>query len=247
MATRTPTTSPTAEPTQKLRQTQNMDEAQTPESRIISQAPVPLSPSGPKRSMIVGASIPLGVLLGILTALIVEKIGPLLPVRVNGSPRASLVPPMMRTRPRRTPPTTAPVAVWNGPPILSEINDPAQLRAADFVLDYPASKYSHAMAALVRQLESRPASGVAGAAIVAVTSPDNGENRAAINSFATDGLGQLSDILDRVDKLVRCIGAYDAELLGFDLYDRTQQDNDLAQPLRAELGIVEPQDCNPSA
>lgn len=165
---------------QKLRQTQNMDEAQTPESRIISQAPVPLSPSGPKRSMIVGASIPLGVLLGILTALIVEKIGPLLPVRVNGSPRASLVPPMMRTRPRRTPPTTAPVAVWNGPPILSEINDPAQLRAADFVLDYPASKYSHAMAALVRQLESRPASGVAGAAIVAVTSPDNGENRAAI-------------------------------------------------------------------
>jgi polysaccharide biosynthesis transport protein len=165
---------------QKLRQTQNMDEAQTPESRIISQAPVPLSPSGPKRSMIVGASIPLGVLLGILTALIVEKIGPLLPVRVNGSPRASLVPPMMRTRPRRTPPSTAPVAVWNGPPILSEINDPAQLRAADFVLDYPASKYSHAMAALVRQLESRPASGVAGAAIVAVTSPDNGENRAAI-------------------------------------------------------------------
>ncbi len=63
---------------------------------------------------------------------------------------------------------------------MSEINDPAQLRAADFVLDYPASKYSHAMAALVRQLESRPASGVAGAAIVAVTSPDNGENRAAI-------------------------------------------------------------------
>ena len=165
---------------QKLRQTQNMDEAQTPESRIISQAPVPLSPSGPKRSMIVAASIPLGVLLGILAALIMEKIGPMLPVRVNGSPRASLVPPMMRTRPRRKPANTAPVAVWNGPPILSEINDPAQLRAADFVLDYPASKYSHAMAALVRQLESRPASGVAGAAIVAVTSPDHGENRAAI-------------------------------------------------------------------
>jgi succinoglycan biosynthesis transport protein ExoP len=165
---------------QKLRQTQNMDEAQTPESRIISQAPVPLSPAGPKRSMIVAASIPLGVLLGILVALLVEKLGPLLPVRVNGAPRASLVPPLMRTRPRRRPAATAPVAVWNGPPILSEINDPAQLRAADFVLDYPASKYSHAMADLVRQLESRPASGVAGAAIVAVTAPDNGENRAAI-------------------------------------------------------------------
>lgn len=64
---------------------------------------------------------------------------------------------------------------------------------------------------------------------------------------STTGLREFSNILDRVDELVRCIGAYDAELLGFDLYHRTQQDNDLAQPLRAELGIVEPQDGNPSA
>lgn len=188
---------------QKLRQTQNMDEAQTPESRVISQAPVPLYPSGPKRSMIVAASIPLGVLLGILTALIVEKLGPLLPVRVNGSPRASLVPPMMRTRPRRRPASTAPVAVWNGPPILSEINDPAQLRAADFVLDYPASKYSHAMAELVRQLESRPASGVAGAAIVAVTSPDNGENRSAI----AVSIARAAAKMGKKTILVDCAGA----------------------------------------
>lgn len=190
---------------QKLRQTQNMDDAQTPESRIISQAPVPLWPSGPKRSLIVAASIPLGLLLGVLAALIVEKLGPLLPVRVNGSPRASLVPPMMRTRPRaRTrPATTAPVAVWNGPPILSEINDPAQLRAADFVLDYPASKYSHAMAELVRQLESRPASGVAGAAIVAVTSPDNGENRSAI----AVSLARAAAKMGKKTILVDCAGA----------------------------------------
>jgi uncharacterized protein involved in exopolysaccharide biosynthesis/Mrp family chromosome partitioning ATPase len=188
---------------QKLRQTQNMDEAQTPESRIISQAPVPLSPAGPKRSMIVAASIPLGVLLGILAALIVEKIGPMLPVRVNGAPRASLVPPMRRTRPRRRAANTAPVAVWNGPPILSEINDPAQLRAADFVLDYPASKYSHAMAALVRQLESRPASGVAGAAIVAITSPDNGENRAAI----AVSLARAAAKMGKKTIIVDCAGA----------------------------------------
>ena len=61
-----------------------------------------------------------------------------------------------RPRARRRPGT---VTVWNGPPILGEINDPAQLRAADYVLDYPASKYSHAMAALVRQLEARPDTG----------------------------------------------------------------------------------------
>jgi len=161
---------------QRLRQSQNLDEIQTPESRIISSASTPLHPAGPKRALIVGASIPLGLLLGMLAALLAEKLGPLLPVRVNGAPRAAIVPPIPRAQARRP---KAPVAVWSGPPILGEINDPAQLRAADFVLDYPASKYSHAMANLVRQLEARPGMDE-GAAIVAVTSADNGESRSAI-------------------------------------------------------------------
>ncbi|MDB5735128.1 MAG: lipopolysaccharide biosynthesis protein [Alphaproteobacteria bacterium] len=169
---------------QRLRSSQNLDDVQTPDSRIISPAPVPLNPSGPKRALIVGASIPLGLLLGLLAALVAEKIGPLMPVRVNGAPLAALVPvaapvikPPRRARPRPAQPQAQhPVAVWSGPPILSEINDPALLRAADFVLDYPASKYSHAMAALVRQLESKEGDG----AIVALTSADNSESRSAI-------------------------------------------------------------------
>ena len=116
---------------------------------------VPLHPAAPKRGLIFAASIPLGLLLGVLAALFMEKFGPLMPVRVNGAPRAAIVPPIIRA-PKPVPPlprpqaAPAPVTVWNGPPILGEINDPAQLRAADFVLDYPASKYSHAMAGLVR-------------------------------------------------------------------------------------------------
>ena len=175
---------------QRLRSSQNLDDVQTPDSRIISPAPVPTNPSGPKRALIVGASIPLGLILGLLAALIAEKLGPLMPVRVNGVRNGALVPaampvppaPVMRPRaaprPRAMPrpQVTQPVAVWNGPPILSEINDPAQLRAADFVLDYPASKYAHAMAALVRQLESQDGGG----AIIALTSADNGESRSAI-------------------------------------------------------------------
>jgi succinoglycan biosynthesis transport protein ExoP len=163
---------------QRLRSSQNLDDVQTPDSRIISPAPVPLNPSGPKRTLIVGASIPLGLMLGLLAALIAEKLGPLMPVRVNGAPRAALVPAAPVVKPPRRPrtPPKQPVAVWSGPPILSEINDPAQLRAADFVLDYPASKYAHAMAALVRQLESKEGDG----AIVALTSADNGESRSAI-------------------------------------------------------------------
>ena len=176
---------------QRLRQSQNLDDVQTPESRIISSAAVPLYPAGPSRMLIVGASVPLGLLLGILAALLVEKLGPLMPVRVNGAPRAALVPPAKGSAPRA-------MTVWNGPPILGEINDPAQLRAADFVLDYPASKYSHAMAALVRELEARPNTG-GGGAVIALTSADNGESRSAIAvslARAASRMGKKAIIVD---------------------------------------------------
>ncbi len=176
---------------QRLRQSQNLDDVQTPESRIISSAAVPLYSAGPSRMLIVGASLPLGLLLGILAALLVEKLGPLMPVRVNGAPRAALVPPAKGSAPRA-------MTVWNGPPILGEINDPAQLRAADFVLDYPASKYSHAMAGLVRELESRPNTG-GGGAVIALTSADNGESRSAIAvslARAASRMGKKAIIVD---------------------------------------------------
>jgi uncharacterized protein involved in exopolysaccharide biosynthesis/Mrp family chromosome partitioning ATPase len=178
---------------QRLRQSQGQDDVQTPESHIISSADVPLHAAGPKRLLIVGASIPLGLLLGLLAALLAEKLGPMMPVRVNGAPRAAIVPPVKRPAAQHH---WAPVAVWSGPPILGEINDPAQLRAADFVLDYPASKYSHAMASLVRQLEAQPYSG---AAIVAVTSADNGESRSAIAvslARAASKMGKKAILLD---------------------------------------------------
>ena len=180
---------------QRLRQSQNLDDVQTPESRIISSAAVPLYPTGPSRMLIVGAALPLGLLLGILAALLVEKLGPLMPVRVNGAPRAALVPPAKGSAPRAMPQA---MTVWNGPPILGEINDPAQLRAADFVLDYPASKYSHAMAGLVRELEARPNTG-GGGAVIALTSADNGESRSAIAvslARAASRMGKKAIIVD---------------------------------------------------
>jgi Mrp family chromosome partitioning ATPase len=160
---------------QRLRQSQNLDEAQTPESRIISQASIPLRAARPRRILIVGASIPLGAILGVLAALVAEKLGPLTPVRINSAPRASLVPPLRRTGRA----AKSPLSVWNGPPILGEIDNGAPLRAADFVLDYPASKFSHVMANLVRQLETKPGA-EEGAAIVALTSAVGGESRSAI-------------------------------------------------------------------
>jgi Mrp family chromosome partitioning ATPase len=167
-----------------------MDEAQTPESRIISSAPMPLRPAGPKRLLMVGASVPLGLILGVLAALMAEKLAPLMPVKVNGAPRATLVPPHRRA-------TKAPMTMWSGPPVLGEINDPAKLRAADYVLDYPASKYAHAMARLVRQLETKPGDG--DGAIIALTSAEDGESRSAIAvslARAAARMGKKAVILD---------------------------------------------------
>jgi tyrosine-protein kinase Etk/Wzc len=100
-------------------------------------------------------------------------------------------------RPAR--PKANPLATWNGPPILGEVHDSARLAATDFVMDYPASRYSHALAALVRQLEARGADGVPGAAVVALTALDAGENRAAIAASlarAASKMGKKTIILD---------------------------------------------------
>ena len=157
---------------QRLRQAQGQDDLQIPESRIISSAAVPLNPAAPRRGLIVAASLPLGLLLGVLAALLAEKFAPMMSAGVNDAPRGAFVPPMTRTgHAQRF------AAARDGPPVLGEIDDPAELRAADFVLDYPASKYSDAIAGLVLQLQAGPESG---AAILALTSAENGESRSAI-------------------------------------------------------------------
>lgn len=171
---------------QRLRQSQNADEIQTPESRIISAAPVPSKPSGPKRTLIVGASLPLGLLLGLLCALLLEKLGPLMPVKVDGAPRAAIVPPQK---------ARTPAPAWNGPPILGEIDDNARLAAADFVLDYPASRFSLALGRLVQQLTSQGSD----AAVIALTAADAGESRAAIAASlarAAAKMGKKTVIID---------------------------------------------------
>ena len=128
---------------QRLRQSQNLDEcADARKAASSAGAGAAASQRAPSALLIVGASIPLGMLLGLLAALVVEKLGPMLPVRVNGAPRGALqttmapafmpVPAPCAKAPRPKAATASParclaaaVAVWNGPPILGEINDSA--------------------------------------------------------------------------------------------------------------------------
>jgi Mrp family chromosome partitioning ATPase len=77
----------------RLRDTQGQEVMQVPDGSIISRASVPQSPNPPSRSLIVAASIPIGLLLGLLVALFLERgtdgpatrpaVAPLLPVLVR--------------------------------------------------------------------------------------------------------------------------------------------------------------------
>lgn len=54
---------------QRLREVQGQDAMQVPDASIISRAPVPNTPSSPRRSLIVLGSVPIGFLIGLLIAL----------------------------------------------------------------------------------------------------------------------------------------------------------------------------------
>jgi uncharacterized protein involved in exopolysaccharide biosynthesis/Mrp family chromosome partitioning ATPase len=182
----------------RLRQTQDQDMAVTPDSRVISAASVPLSPSAPKRTLIVLASIPLGLLIGVMVILLKERFGP--PRMIPALPAARMTPRARSVRSGSgvrsglpdilTPATPS----WDGPPILADIPDAISLKAGDAMLDQPSSPYAYRMAALVRQLESSK-----GAAVVALTSiaPDEGRSAVGISlARAAARMGKKVVIID---------------------------------------------------
>ncbi|MDE2013563.1 MAG: AAA family ATPase [Alphaproteobacteria bacterium] len=58
----------------RLKQTQQQSSLKTPDVHVVSQASVPLKPAYPKTLMIVGASVPAGLLIGFLLALISDSV-----------------------------------------------------------------------------------------------------------------------------------------------------------------------------
>lgn len=140
----------------RLRETQDQDVIQSPDARVISRAPVPATPSSPKRMLILGASIPAGLLLGLLAALVLERFS---------GPRLVRVQPVRAFRPVPAP-ILAPTPVARVPVLaqLSGIQDP---RAAAAVLDFPNSDFTRATASLL-ELALRKGK------VIAVTAPEAG-------------------------------------------------------------------------
>lgn len=115
----------------QLNQTQGQEGIQSADARIISTAEVPQNPSFPKKGMIIGLSVPAGLILGLLVAFIVE--------RLDSGFR-----------------TAAEVEQALGIPVLStipevegiSIRDKTWVKAADQIVDRPTSAYAEAVRGL---------------------------------------------------------------------------------------------------
>jgi len=137
----------------RLRATQDQDSIQNPESRVISRAPIPTAPSSPHRLLFFLASIPAGLMLGILAALLAERIQ-------APSSRRDLRPDLIFPSPA--------MSAAMMPTVLAELPATADMRAADAVIDRPGAPYSQAVSVLLRRL----AAGRSGQGrVVALTSP----------------------------------------------------------------------------
>ncbi|HEY5339293.1 MAG TPA: exopolysaccharide transport family protein [Rhizomicrobium sp.] len=135
-----------------------------PDARIISHASAPASPTSPKRTMIAAASVPAGLLIGLLCALIAERVSPAMqyrPVPVRA--------PVYAAQPAPDP--------LRGAPVLGDIPDYAALRAADLVIDRPAEDYARAVDALLAQIVPQMRGR---GKVISLTAPDYNEGRTAL-------------------------------------------------------------------
>ena len=139
----------------RLRAIQDQEGLQYPDAHLISHAAVASAPGSPPRLLILLASIPAGLLLGCLAALLSVRFAG---VRAVPAPRPR---PMPRPAPQPAPQPA-------GPPILAYIPGVLAGGAADHIIDWPASPFSRAIAALLARVA--PARSTGSGRIIAITS-----------------------------------------------------------------------------
>jgi polysaccharide biosynthesis transport protein len=147
----------------RLTQIQDQEGLQYPDAHMISRAPVPMAPASPQRALIVAASIPAGLLIGCLWALLAMRFAPAQSVRVAR--------PALRPAPQPAPqPFPAAAPAYQGPPLLAEMPGALAEGAADHVIDWPASPFARAVTALLGRVA--PAQPGAPARVIAVTTSE---------------------------------------------------------------------------
>ncbi len=136
----------------RLRAIQDQDAIQASDARVISHAAAPNAPSSPHRALIFAASIPAGLMLGLLAALMAERFAPAVHTLMRDSMR--------------------------GVPVLAEIPGVSHARAVDLVLDWPASPFAQAVTALAYKVAYGAVRG--GPRAILIASPQSGEGAATI-------------------------------------------------------------------
>jgi uncharacterized protein involved in exopolysaccharide biosynthesis/Mrp family chromosome partitioning ATPase len=159
----------------RLRETQGGVEI--PDARVISRAPIPTKPSSPKRTLIAGASIPMGLLIGLLFALFAERrrtVGYYEPAAVR---RPATVTPIRQPAHAAAPVYAAPIDPLRGATVLGDIPDYAGLRAADLMVDRPADEYARGVDALLAKIVPKQRGR---GKVIALAAPDQNEGRTAL-------------------------------------------------------------------
>jgi Mrp family chromosome partitioning ATPase len=113
---------------------------------VISHAPVPLAPSTPSRFFVVAAAIPAGLLLGLMFALIAERMAAA-PVRVR---YAALIPP------RPAEPMRVAEPILPAPPIVADVPNACDRKSADVIVDWPRSAFALSITGLAQRLSQQP-------------------------------------------------------------------------------------------
>jgi uncharacterized protein involved in exopolysaccharide biosynthesis len=145
----------------RLRDLQGDDNMQLPDASIISPAPVPSSPNPPKRSVLILASVPAGLLLGVLLALLRDA--------ATGPARIESDGVVVETGPHATVLATLPDIAREGLP--SRV-------LAETVLREPDSPFGYAIGELIGRLSAD------GRQVVAFASPDAGDGKSVVAANA---------------------------------------------------------------
>jgi Mrp family chromosome partitioning ATPase len=140
-----------------------------PDARVVSRAAPPVSPASPKRTLILAASIPAGLLLGFLFALLAEKAVPAASQPARKPQRAASPAPVLPLQRFGTGARGAPVLA-EFPGLLKLVDD--DIAPADHVIDKPTSAFARAIDALERRIAT---TSWMAPKVLAVTSPEAGK------------------------------------------------------------------------
>ena len=215
----------------RLRETQGS--VGLPNARVISTAAVPAHPSSPKRTLIAAASIPVGLLIGLLLALLAERANPVTEYRTQS-----------RWQPAPATAMAAPVVdPLRGATVLGDIPDYKALRAADVVTDKPQDIYSRSVDALLTRLAPRGNGGK----VIALTAADQSEGRTALAAAlarAATQRGLRAIVIDsdfQMPRMAQAMGLHQGDLGLQDVLSGTSPlSQSLARDTRTSAFLLSP-------